>query len=219
MTIDHRSSRLTRVAPLAGVLYAGLVYGGDLVIGPLPDGETPAGQLPGYYAAHSSQVAIAALLIGGGAVCFAVFGAALWERLRHSAAAALLGAIVLVGTVLETGTQASAAATYDLLARLAPSSGLDPAAVQSWHLVVAEVGGPVGPTLLLLGVAAAAIGYRALPRWLGWTALVLAAAQWTPWAFLASMVFLLWAAVAGLTLAVRPGRRVTRTAEAPIPVG
>jgi hypothetical protein len=139
--------------------------------------------------------------------------------LRRSSAPALLGAVVLAGAVLETGFQASAAAAYDLLARLAGAPGVDPATVQSWHLVVAELGGPVGTTLVLLGVAVAAIGYRALPRWLGWTALVLAAAQWSPWGFLASMVFLLWAAVAGVTLSIRRTHPAADPAEAPVAVG
>jgi hypothetical protein len=221
MTIDSpdRNTVLRRVVPLAGVLYAGLIYGGDLVIGPLPDGETPAASVQRYYAAHADHVAIAGTLIAWGAVCFAVFGAAVWWQLRRSAAPALLGAVVLAGAVLEAGFQAATAATYDLLGRLAGAPGVDPATVQSWHLVVAELGGPVGPTLVLLGIAAAAIGYRALPRWLGWAALVLAAAEWSPWGFLASMVFLVWAAVAGVTLAVRGRRPATRLGEAPIPVG
>jgi hypothetical protein len=58
--------------------------------------------------------------------------------------------------------------------------------------------------VLALGVALAAVTTAAVPRWLGWSGLVLALAQFTPVGFLASMLFLLWALVAGLVLAVRP---------------
>jgi hypothetical protein len=83
-------------------------------------------------------------------------------------------------------------------------------------------GSSAGIVLLLAGVAVAGFGYRALPRWLAGLGLLLAAVQLAPVeqiAFLASIVFLLWAAVVGLVLAVRPGVAVEGPAAAAASVG
>jgi hypothetical protein len=67
------------------------------------------------------------------------------------------------------------------------------------------VGG--GTTLFLAGVAVAGIAYRAVPRWLAWTGVVLAVAPFlpSPLGYFGSLVFLLWVAAAGVALAVRDG--------------
>jgi hypothetical protein len=55
----------------------------------------------------------------------------------------------------------------------------------------------------MLGLFAAGAFTSAVPRWLGWTALVLAIAEVTPYGFLASMLVLLMTAVAGIALTIR----------------
>ena len=206
MTLDA-----TRILPLAGLAYAGLVFAADTTIGPFPDGETPAARLPSWYAAHDSHVAIAGTLLGVAALCFALFGAAVWERVRRSPAPPVVAAVVLVGAAVQTLVDGTAGGVYDLLGRFG-AGPVDPAAVQSWHLAVAEYGMSTGATLVLLGIAVGGIGYRAVPRWLGWAALLLAAAQFSPWGFLVSLLFIAFVAVAGGTLAVRPGPGVPSAA-------
>jgi hypothetical protein len=55
-----------------------------------------------------------------------------------------------------------------------------------------------------LGLFAAGVFSRALPAWLAWSALVLGIAELTTFGFYASMLALLWTAVAGVVLSVRP---------------
>jgi hypothetical protein len=55
----------------------------------------------------------------------------------------------------------------------------------------------------MLGLFAAGVLTSAVPRWLAWTAFVLAIAEVTPYGFQASMRFLLWAAVAGIVPTLR----------------
>jgi hypothetical protein len=55
----------------------------------------------------------------------------------------------------------------------------------------------------MLGLFAAGVFARAIPRWLAWAALVLGIAAVSPFGFVASMLFLLWTAVAGIVLTVR----------------
>ena len=55
----------------------------------------------------------------------------------------------------------------------------------------------------MLGLFAAGVFARDIPRWLAWAALVLGIAAVSPFGFVASMLFLLWTAVAGIVLTVR----------------
>ena len=202
--LDRRAGTLQRAVPLAGVLFAGLQASGNLTIGPFPDGSTPAGKLAGFYAAHGDHVALGGTLLGLGALCFAVFAAALWARLRGVVPTAV-GGVVLLGAAVETIAELQGASVYRLLGRIGVDPHVTASALRTWHISGSESGTTGGIVLLLVGVAAAGIGWRAVPRWLAWTGLVLAAALFTPWSFIASLVFLLWAAAAGVALAVRPG--------------
>jgi hypothetical protein len=208
----------SRFAPLAGVLAGGLTLAGDLIIGPFPEASTPADDLPGYYAAHASHVAIGAALMGWGALFLAVFGVVIADRIRRSAPVALAGT-ALVGTAVGTTFFLMTAAQCQLLAEAGVDPNLDPAALQAWQISASMFGSSGGIVLLLVAVAAAGIRYRTLPGWLGWTGLLLAVAQLYPGeriAFLASLVFLLWMAVAGIALAARPATVVSERSAVPV---
>jgi hypothetical protein len=176
---------------------------GDLTIGDFPRGDTPPAQLAAYYAAHHTTVALGGTLLACGAVFLAVFGAALWARL-HGGGNRLAAGIVLLGTALTAAAGIQSAGTYTLFGDFGANPVLTPAALQSWHLAGAEFGVGADLLVLLLGVFVASVTGRVVPAWQGWTGLAIGIAQFTPVGFLASLVFLLWAAIAGITLAVRP---------------
>jgi hypothetical protein len=206
MTID--TSPLTRIAPAAGVLFTGLTVAGYLTIDEFPDGSTPAADLPAYYAAHGSGVSLGGTLLSVAALCYAVFGVAVWARLRGPRVPAVVSGVVLLGAALETMADLNSAAVYNLLGSLGVDPHVTPEALQAWHISGAEFGVGGATTLFLLGLAVAGIAYRALPLALAWPGLVIALAQFapSPWGFYASLAFLLWVAVAGIVLAVRPVR-------------
>lgn len=218
-TTDRRSATLQRLAPLAGVLFAGLTIGGDLIIDNFPDGSTPAGQLPAYYAAHGPQVSTGGTLMGWGALFFALFGVAVWARTRRPAVPAVVTGLVLLGATVEAASDLTGGAVYRLLGQIGTDPHVSTSALQAWHIWGSEFGTTGGMTLFLLGVAVAGIVYRAVPRWLAWTGLLLAVVQFTPWSFLGTLVFLLWAAVAGVVLSVRPGMAVADRDAVAAPVG
>ncbi len=197
-------TNLLRLIPLAGVAYALLTVAGDLTIGDFPRGDTPPAQLAAYYAAHHRTVALGGTLLAWAAVFLALFGVALWARLRDGTVSRLAAGLVLVGTALTAAAGIQSAGTYILLGDYGANAALTPAALQSWHLAGAEFGVGADLLVLTLGVFAAALSGREVPAWLGWTGLAIGVAQLTPVGFLASLVFLLWAAIAGITLAVRP---------------
>jgi hypothetical protein len=214
------TTTLRRIAPLAGVLFAGLTIAGDLTIGPFPDGSTPAADLPPYYAAHGAHVALGGTLLGLGGVLFAIFAAAMWARLRGAAVPAVVSGVVLIGAAVDTMADLNSGAGYNLLGGIGADRNLAPQALQALHIYGAEFGVGGGAALFLLGVAVAGIGYRAVPRWLAWTGLVLGVAQFapSPYGFFASMVLLLWVAAAGIALAARPDPVPARAAAVPQPV-
>jgi hypothetical protein len=204
MSTDTRT--LNRIAPLAGVLFAGVTIAGDFTIGPFPDGSTPAADLPAYYAHNGGHVALGGTLLALGGVFFAIFAAAMWARLRSAAVPAVVSAVVLLGAAVDTMAGLNSGAGYTLLGGIGADRDVTPQALQALHIYGAEFGVGGGATLFLLGVAVAGIGYRAVPRWLAWTGLVLGVAQFapSPYGFFASMVLLLWVAAAGIALAARP---------------
>jgi hypothetical protein len=103
------------------------------------------------------------------------------------------------------------AGAYSVLGEIGHQPWLLPAALQAVH-VGGTVGGIDGGTVLfLLAVAAAGITGRAFPRWLALPALALAILYVTPFGFYASLLVLLWAAVTGIVMAVRPVGAVPAT--------
>jgi hypothetical protein len=196
--------RALRWLPLAGVGYAVLQTAGDLTIGPFPDTDAGPALLVSYYAAHHEQVSIGGRLLELSGIFLALLGVAIWARLRTTAP--VLGVAALVGAAMSAADAASAGATYRFVADLGAQHGVSPAVLQSWHALGSGFGVIAGTVLLLLAVAVAGIVARAVPQWLGWVSLLLAAATLSPFGFLASLAFVLWAAIAGIALIGRPAR-------------
>jgi len=203
---DERTgmARLTRVLPLAGVVFAVLAMAGNLTIGDFPDTDTPVGTLAKYYAGHHSQVGRGGALLGYSVVFFALFGVALWSRVRRSLASPLIAGAVLVGVAMVAVNMLTSADSYYTLGQIGGDSATTPQALQSWHITGSIGGVGADSIVLLLSVAAAGILARALPRWLAWTALVLGVLHFTPLAFFAYLLFYVWAVAAGIALTVRP---------------
>ena len=198
---DHRLSTLTRTLPLAGVAYAALVVAGDLTIGPFPGTDTSLSGLSRYFATHSGQVRAGGELMTWGAVALGLFGIAVWARVREAAGPPVVAGLVLLGTAVAVMAELLGAGSYVTLGSIGDSRGLTPQALQALHAGSQFGGG--GGTLLMLGLFAAGVLTRALPPWLAWSALALGIAEVTPFGFLASMLVLLWSAVAGIVLTVR----------------
>jgi hypothetical protein len=214
-TVVERGTALRRIAPLAGVLFAGLAIAGDLTIGPFPDGSTPIADLQAYYRANGGHVSLGGTLMTLGGVCFVIFAAAVWARLRSARVPVLVSGVVLLGAAIDAMNELNGGSIYHLLGHLGRDSAVTGPALQAWHIHGSEFGVDGGAALFLLGLAAAGIAYRAVPRWLAWTGLVLAIALLvpSPFGFLASMLVLVWAAAAGIALTVRPEPAAVRVRE------
>lgn len=139
-SLDRRTDLLRRLTPLAGVLYAALSVIGDLVIGPFPEGTTSGAALRTFYASHGAQVALGGAFLMWSAVCFGVFGTALWARARERAVPAVVPGLVLVGVAVETGAELYGAGIFRFLGAHGSDAHVAPAALQAWQLSVTEIG-------------------------------------------------------------------------------
>jgi hypothetical protein len=204
-TTNVTDDRIARGLALAGVGYGVLTFIGYLTIGDFPDGSTSPPELVRYYADHHAAVASGGKLLEVAAVCSALFGVALFLMVRRGRHGQALGAIVLIGAAMDALTNGTAAATYSELGSMSTYPHLDPAALQSWHIIGADFGVSTGTALLLLGVAAAGIVARSVPAWLAIPAFVLGVGLFapSPLGFFTSLLILLWSVVAGTALAVR----------------
>lgn len=202
----HSSSEAwSRWLPLAGAAYGALTLGGDLIVGDFPDEKTPAPALVSYYATHHADVARGGQLMVFGALFLGLFVAALVARTRRNAGAA---SVIAIGGAAMLAMEITSASTYLLLGNVSTDAHLTPEALQAWHVAGAAFGSSVATALTLLGVALAGITGRAVPRWVGLSALVLAVGVMLPgFGFLFSMLSLPWAFVVGIALTVRPGVR------------
>jgi hypothetical protein len=209
---QHAFTTLARFVPLAGVAYAVLTMAGNLAIGEFPDASSPVAELSRYYQTHGAAVQAGGQLMILGAICLGLFGVAAWTHVRDAAGPPMVAGLVLVGTAVAVTADLGGGATYALLGSIGADNTVMPAALQAWQIGT-ELGGG-GGTLLMLGLFAAGVFARALPRWLAWTALLLGIAEFTPFGFYASLLVLLWTAVAGVVLSLRAvDRAPTRRAD------
>jgi hypothetical protein len=193
------ANTLGRIAPLAGAAYAVAMIVGDLVVGQFPDSDASVSKLTTYYSNHHAHIAAGGMVFSWATILLAVFGCVLWSRartIRPSVAAA-----ILVATAVAVVADVQEATLFALVGHASTASTLTPSALQALHIAGSEGSLSTGLAILLLAVGVAEI----VPRWLAWPAIVLGIAQLVPGiGFFASMLFLLWAAVAGIALTVRP---------------
>jgi hypothetical protein len=206
--VGVKAAGLARAATLGGVAFLAFSAASDLAIGPNPASDAPLAKITSFYATHHAQVLAGGMLLAWAAIFFALFGTAMWARIRQAPAHPLLAGTALVGTAVITGATLTAATTYATLGAIGGSRPIAPAALQAWHIMGSELSlaGNGGMMIFLLAAAAAGIAARALPRTLAWSALIIGLLQLTPapTGFLASLLALLWAAAAGIVMFVRP---------------
>ena len=202
--VDGVGPEWSRWLPLTGVVFAVVAMAGNLTIGDFPDTDTSVGKLATYYASHHADLGRGGSLLGYSVVFFALFGIALWSRVRRSAAPPVIAGGVLLGVALVAVDMITSSNAYYTLGQIGVKSTTSLQALQAWHITGSVGGVGADSIVFLLALAAAGILARALPRWLAWSALVLAVMHLTPLGFLAFLLFYVWAIAAGIALTARP---------------
>jgi hypothetical protein len=170
-----RAASVGRYCALAGAASAALTFVAYLVIGPNPDSDAATSKVTAYYSAHHAHVYLAGTLVMYAAVLFALFGTAVWARIRATDLHPIFAGAILVTTAVATASDLAYAGGWYLLGDLGGKTAISPATIQGLHVSVAAADMPAaaGLGIFLVLVAAAGLLGRAFPRWVAWPALAL----------------------------------------------
>jgi hypothetical protein len=146
---------------------------------------------------------------------FALFGTAVWLRIRRTSLHPLVAVAALLGATVATTAQLIQANAFFILGDIGHKTTTSASTLQAWHVLASAIFLPAaaGVEILLLTVALAGILAAAFPRWLAWSALVIGLLQLTPVSFFVFVVFMLWTAAASIAMFLRPAE----AARAPAP--
>jgi hypothetical protein len=199
--------RLSRLAPLTGVLFAVLVVVGVFSSNSeTPEANSSPTKVIAYYSTHGSEVETSAILFALAFLAIVLFAASLRSYLRRTPAAEGLSALVLAGSVLmAAGSLTSSGVEYGLAHNL---SHLSPATAQTMNLLSQELFLPIigGAFLFAIASGLGILRGAALPTWLGWVAIVLGIAVLIPPAsFPALLGFVIWSIIVSILIYLRTG--------------
>lgn len=195
------TDRLSRIAPLAGVVFVALAVASFIVGGETPDFDAGTQEVLDFYAAHESAQFAAAILFGYAAFFFVVFGAALNGALRRDDTSHRVAATSgFAGSVLAAlGVLAFASFTFVLADA---HDSLEPAAAQALNALNGDFFFPiaVGTALYSIGFGLAIERGVVLPAWLGWLGVVIGIAAVTPIGFFAFLASGIWTLILSIGL-------------------
>ena len=186
---------------LGGVVLLVVLLGQDLgYVSP----REPAEAVTGFLEANADRFRVMSLIQLGFAALLLIFIADLFERLRGALpdpARWLSTAFLAGGLLFAGGLLLSAALGYG--ASTIHDFGEDVQTARALHALSNDALGAIipGVAVMTATAAAASLGFRALPRWLGVLALVVfavnLAAYWVP-------VWMLWIVATSTVLLIRP---------------
>jgi hypothetical protein len=189
--------RASRLVPLAGLATVVLVVLTFIIGGETPNGDDPVTKVVSFYRDNDTDQMVAAGLLIWGMAAFLLFSSGLWRLLRNAetdrrgtssllvvgAALLAVGATIFAGLGFTLGDFADDLPPQAIMALNALNSDMFPTLT-------------LGVFAFLIGAGASMIKTGALPKWLGWVAVVLAIAALTPVGFFAFLALGLWILIA-----------------------
>jgi hypothetical protein len=173
-----------------------------IVSGETPDTDDSPQKILSFYVDNDAEQQWAAALLAWAAVFFLFFIGVLRTVLRVAEGA--VGRLSTVafggGVVAAIGMLSFAGFTFAL--GDTADDGLTPQAAQALNALNSDFFFPValGTAVLLISTGLATLRGAALPRWLGWAAVVVGVLAATPLGFFAFLAGLLWIAVTSIVL-------------------
>ena len=194
------------MAPLTGLVFLVLVVLSFLVSGEEPPNPTDdtAREIANFYSDNEGSQTGSAVLAAFAATFFVFFAGTLRGALRDAEGpGGVLSAVSFGGAIIfATGVALDSTITFALVDT---ADDISPAAVQAlsalWNndfIVFA-----VGIQIFLLATGISLVRHAALPRWVGWIAIILAIIAVTPAGFAAFIGSALLVAVMSVMLALR----------------
>jgi hypothetical protein len=196
-------------APLTGVAFVVVLIVGAIIGGEPPDADSPVREIIDHYTDNKTSIEVASFVGAAAAVLLVFFGAYLRSVLSAAEGpGGMLSALTLVGTAVIAVGLAIDITIGIALAEAAED--IEPAAVQALQALWDNDFVPLalGALVFLISTGLSIVRHGALPKWLGWVALVLAVIGFTPIGFVAFIGAGLWIVVVSVVLALQ-ARRAT----------
>ena len=203
------------LVPLTGVLFILLVIAGFAIGGEPPEPDDPVAEIVEHYVDNKDSVMISAI-VGTLAGAVLIFFFAYLRKVLKAAEGpdGMLSLVAFVGAVILATGAAIDGTIYFALAETADD--IDPAGVQALQALWSNDFLPLalGTLVMLLASGLSIVRHGALPKWLGWVAIVLAILGPTPVGFFAFLGGALWILTVSIMLTMR-ARRSLPPAAAP----
>ena len=201
-------------APLTGVGFLVILIVGFIVGGEPPDAEEPVREIVDYYVDNKDSVMAGAILTGVAATLLIFFAGSLRRALSVAEGpGGVLSAVAFAGAiVMAVGAAIDGTISFALAER---ADDVEPTAVQAlqalWDNDFLPIA--VGATVLLLASGISIVRHGAVPKWLGWAAILLAIISMTPIGFIGFLGGAVWILITSVLLALR----LRREAPGPAP--
>jgi hypothetical protein len=190
--------------PLTGVAFVVLVIVGIAIQGEAPDVDESAQAIVDHYSDNADAVRIGTLITAWAVVLWLFFAGTVRRVLRAAEGAGhTLSAVAFGGAVIFAVGAAIDGMISFALAESAED--IDPVAVQALAALWENDFLPfvIGLATFLLATGLSIIRHGALPKWLGWIAIVLGVVALTPVGFVAFLASALWVIAASVVLTLR----------------
>jgi hypothetical protein len=193
--------RLQRLAPLSGIVFIVLTLVGIIVVGgSTPDSSDSPSKITSFYVDHHSKQMVAVALVALGTIFLAIFVAALRDRLR-TAGSQVWSTVTLIGGTAAVAGFLVAATVHAALADGGDHHFSADAMVALNGLDSNDFFGFILPlAVMVFGAGAAALQTGLLPKWLGWTGVVLGILSFTPAGFFTILLECLWIIIVSILL-------------------
>ncbi|MGH2748048.1 MAG: hypothetical protein ACRDKB_09015 [Actinomycetota bacterium] len=189
------------MAALTGVVFVVLLVVSFIVSGETPEADASSQEIISFYSENEAEITVSSILFGLGAVFFLFFNGTLRSVLRSAeGGTGTLSAVVYAGGVVATVGMLIFAGLGFTLGDTAGE--LEPAAAQALNALSSDFFLPLAGGIATFLFAAGLVTIRtgALPRWLGWVAIVLAIVEFSPIGFFVFLATLLWVLVVSILL-------------------
>jgi hypothetical protein len=194
------SNNWERYAPLTGVAFFVIVLIGFLIGGDTPGSHDSAIKAEAFYTRHRDQQMVASFIIMWGAIFLPFFVSTLKRALDWSGGTGRLANACFAGGIIYTMGFFLLATVHLALADGAGKT--TPQVTQTLNVLDNNDFIPVGAGLgiFILSAGLAIVRYRALPAWLGWSAIVIGILAFTPAGFFAFLLGGVWILVTSIVL-------------------
>ena len=194
------------IAPLTGIAFIIFAIASIFVGGGEPPNvkDDTAQEIAKHYADNKDEIMLSSILAGIAMTALIFFAGYLRKVLSAAAGgASMFPGIVLAGaSIMAVGLAIDTTISFALADA---ADDVDPVAVQSLQMLWDNDFVPIalGTVVFLLSAGLAIVETGALPRWLGWVAVVLAIVGLTPVGWAAFLIGAVWIVVVSVLLTMR----------------